>query len=83
MIDNTFYLVERDVAVRSGLLNSRYRTLDGRYVLDSKDLSRIRLRSDEFENGLSGIERISPEDAKTLIAKGGFKVGDETSKKNK
>lgn len=74
-LDTAFYLVTRDIAIRSGLVDVRYRTLDGRFILDNKDLSRIRFTTDEYVSGLKGVEKITEAEAQTLIAKGGYKKG--------
>jgi hypothetical protein len=73
--DTAFYLVSKDIALRSGLIDSRYRTQDGRYILDNKDLSRVRFTTDEYISGLKGVEKITETHASTLIAKGGFNKG--------
>lgn len=75
MLDTAFYLVSRDIAVRSGVVNERYRTADGRFVLDNKDLGRIRFTSDEFVSGLKGIERVDRATAYALIQQNGNKRG--------
>lgn len=74
-LDTAFYLVTKDIAIRSGLVDVRYRTLDNRFVLDNKDLARVRFTTDEYISGLKGVEKISESEAKTLIAKGGYKKG--------
>lgn len=74
-LDTAFYLVTRDIAIRSGLVDVRYRTLDGRFILDNKDLSRVRLTTDEYVSGLAGVEKITEAEAQTLIARGGYKKG--------
>lgn len=74
-LDTAFYLVTRDIAIRSGLVDVRYRTLDGRFILDNKDLSRVRFTTDEYVSGLAGVEKISESEAQTLIAQGGYKKG--------
>ena len=74
-LDTAFYLVTRDIAIRSGLVDVRYRTLDGRFILDNKDLSRVRFTTDEYISGLKGVEKISEDEAQTLIAQGGYKKG--------
>jgi len=74
-LDTAFYLVTRDIAIRSGLVDVRYRTLDNRFVLDNKDLSRVRFTTDEYVSGLKGVEKISEAEAQTLIARGGYKKG--------
>ena len=73
MVDSAFFLVSEDIARRCGLIGQRYR-VGYRYILDNKDLSRLRLTSDEFVNGLQGIEKISKEDAKRLIVQGGYNM---------
>lgn len=73
--DTAFYLVTKDIAIRSGLVDVRYRTLDGRFILDNKDLSRVRFTTDEYINGLDGVEKITEDEAQTLIANGGYKKG--------
>ena len=74
-LDTAFYLVTRDIAIRSGLVDVRYRTLDGRFILDNKDLSRVRFTTDEYVSGLAGVEKIIESEAQTLIARGGYKKG--------
>lgn len=72
MVDVAFYLVTEDIAQRSGLIGQRYITKDGRYILDNKDLSRVRFTTDEYISGLSGVEKISNERAKELIQENGY-----------
>lgn len=74
-LDTAFYLVTESIAIRSGLIDRRYRTLDGRFILDNKDLSRVRFTTDEYISGLEGVEKITESEAKTLIAQGGYKKG--------
>ena len=74
-LDTAFYLVTKEIAQRSGLIDVRYRTLDNRFILDNKDLSRVRFTTDEYVSGLQGVEKISESEAQTLIAKGGYKKG--------
>ena len=71
------YLVTKDIAIRSGLIESRYRIADGRFVLDNKDLSRVRFTPYEYISGLAGVEKVSDEDAETLIAQNGYQMGDD------
>lgn len=75
MIDNSLYLVSSGIAVRSGLIKSRYRTAGGRFILDNKDLSRVRFTTNEYISGLKGVEKISLQRAKELIKKNGYKMG--------
>lgn len=77
MIDNDNFLVTREVAERTGQRAWKYRTRDGRYIVDRKALGRIELTSGEMVTGLAGVEKITRNEALTLIAKGGYKMGDE------
>ena len=79
MLDTAIYLVTKDIAIRSGLINSRYRVADGRFVLDNKDLSRVRFTTDEYINGLSGVEKVDELRVKTLIAQNGYKMGEDAT----
>lgn len=74
-VDIAFYKVVKEIAIRSGLIEERYRTKDNHYILDNKDLSRVRFTTDEYINGLSGVERIPDNEVETLIAEGGYKFG--------
>lgn len=74
-LDTAFYLVTKEIAIRSGLVDVRYRTLDNRFILDNKDLSRVRFTTDEYVSGLKGVEKITEAEAQTLIARGGYKKG--------
>jgi len=75
-LEIAFYKVTEDIAIRSGLIAERYRTADNEHwILDNKDLSRVRFTADEYINGLSGIEKITENEAETLIALGGYKFG--------
>lgn len=75
-LDTALYFVTRDIALRSGLIQSRYRIADGRFVLDNKDLSRVRFTTDEYISGLQGVEKTDEQTAQTLIAQNGYQMGD-------
>lgn len=77
MLETATYLVTKEIAIRSGLISSRYRVADGRFVLNNRDLSRVRFSPDEYINGLEGVEKISSEQAKTLIRQNNFRLGAE------
>lgn len=79
MIDIAFYLVTKDIAQRAGLIRERYIAPDGRFILDNKDLARIRFTTDEYVSGLHGVERITQAQAKTLIAQGGYNMGENNN----
>lgn len=67
MIEIAYYLVIKDIAKRCGVENQRYRTGDDRYIVDNKDLARVRFSPDEYVNGLQGIEKITEEEARDII----------------
>jgi len=75
MVDNKFYLVSQSVAQRSGVIESRYRIADGRFVLETKDLAGIRLTSEEYVTGLDGVEMVSKQDAMILIKDNNYQMG--------
>lgn len=77
MVDIAFYLVTREVAYRSGLQDERYVTKDGRFILDNRDLTRVQLTSQEYITGLQGIELVSGNEAKRLIAENGYLLGEQ------
>ena len=77
MVDSQDFLVTRDVALRTGEIQYKYRTADGRFIVDARTLSRIRFTSEEIINGLQGIEKITHEEAETLIAKNNYQMGDD------
>lgn len=76
MLESAIYFVTRDIAIRSGLKDQRYRISDGRYVLDNKDLSRVRFTVDEYVSGLQGVEKTDETTAQRRIAENGYKMGD-------
>ena len=77
-LEIAFYKVTEDIAIRSGLIAERYRTADNEHwILDNKDLSRVRFTADEYITGLSGVEKTTENEAETLIALGGYKFGYE------
>ena len=76
MLESAIYFVTRDIAIRSGLKDQRYRISDGRYVLDNKDLSRVRFTVDEYVSGLQGVEKTDETTAQRRIAENGYRMGD-------
>lgn len=75
MVDIAFYVVTESIARRSGVIEQRYRTKDGRFILDNKDLSRIRFTTDEYTQGLSGVVRITKQEAYALIRQNNYAMG--------
>ena len=77
MVDIAFFKVTRSIALRTGLLKYRYRTVDNKFIIDNKDLQRVRMTSDEMIHGFSGIEKISLEEVQRLKAENNYKMGDD------
>ena len=78
-IDSKNYVVTREVALRAGSIENKYRTADGRFILDTRSLQSIRLTSEEYVTGIEGIELISLQEAEEMIAAGGFLMGDDVA----
>lgn len=72
-----YYKVIEEIGIRSGLIEQRYRTVDMHWILDNKDLGRVRLTPEEYISGLEGIEKITQQQAEQLIAENGYKMGYE------
>ena len=70
-LDVKFYLVTKDVAKRTGNIQNHYKTEDGRYVFDKKTLSVSGIADSDY-----GVKEISREEAQTLIARGGYHLGE-------
>lgn len=75
MMDSATYLVTREIAERSGLIATRYRIADGRFVLNDRDLARVRFTTDEYISGLQGVEKVTAQEAETLIAQNNYTMG--------
>lgn len=76
MMTTANYIVTKDIAQRSGMIASRYRTEDGRFILNERDLARVRLTPEEYVSGLAGVEMITTEVAKTLIRQNNYQMGE-------
>jgi len=75
----TYYKVTAQVAVRTGMTRTLYRTADGHYVCSARDLRGIRLEPEEYITGIEGLERITYEEAQALIEEGGRTLGVQAS----
>ena len=81
-METAIYLATREIAVRSGLKDCRFRIADGRFVLNDRDLSRVHFTPDEYIEGLRGIEKTTESEAETLIRENGYAMGDEVRTEN-
>lgn len=75
----TYYKVTAQVAVRTGMTRTLYRTADGHYVCSARDLRGIRLEPEEYITGIEGVERITYAEAQALIEEGGRTLGLQAS----
>jgi hypothetical protein len=83
MINIAYYLATKEIAERCNLIGHRYIAKDGRFILDNKDLSRLRLTPEEYIEGLKGVEKISQKKAQDLIAKNNYNLGRDYELDNK
>lgn len=71
MIDLKTYVVTREIALQIGDLETKYRTADGCFIVDSRMLKGAGISPDA-----DGVEEVSKAIAKELIRKGGYQRGD-------
>lgn len=75
----SYYKVTAEVAVRTGMTRTLYRTADGHYVCSARDLRGIRLEPEEYITGIEGVESITYAEAQALIEEGGRSLGVQSS----
>ncbi len=70
------FLASAEIARRAGVITTNYRTADGRYIVSEKALRGLwaSIRPEEYVNGLD-VELITEDEAKRLIAEGGYQIG--------
>ena len=69
MIANGIFISIATIEENTGLIGIRYKTQDGRYILDYHDLKRANL-SEEEKNTLV---RVSAQEAKSIIIQNNYK----------
>lgn len=76
MEKENIYLASADVAERARCIESSYRTIDGRFIIHEKSLRdfTFRMTAEEYVTGLD-VTMITEEEAKRLIAEGGYAIG--------
>ena len=78
MINSSIYLATRDIAERTGVIASAYRTRDGRYIINHNDLMRVRFSTEELLQGISDkVQQITKEEATSLIQENNYQMGYE------
>lgn len=76
MINSSIYLATRDIAERTGVIASAYRTKDGRYIINHNDLMRVRFSTEELLQGISDkVQQITKEEATSLIQENNYQMG--------
>ena len=73
------FLGSLDIAKRTNVINSRYRTQDGRFILSEADIRKLfySMTPEEYVNGLD-IEQITDEKAQELIKLNNYQLGYES-----
>lgn len=73
-----YYLAAASIAERTGLITSRYRVRDGRFVLSYMDMKNIRFTPEELISGIGQyIQEVDENEAMRLIIENGYKIGKE------
>jgi hypothetical protein len=78
MREMKYLKVSADVAKRAGVIDVRYRTGDGDFIINESDLRMIRFEPEEITRGIGG-QVISEQEAMLLIEEGGNQLGEEES----
>lgn len=68
------YLASKSVAERTGFINQRYVTKDGKYIVNDRDLRNVRLTPEEYVSGLD-ITPITQEESRRLQKENNYKMG--------
>lgn len=78
MKKDIYFSASADITRRAGIISSRYRTKEGRFVITDKDLGRVQLvmTPEEFMHGVD-ITEITEREANRLIAENGYQMGEE------
>ena len=79
----SFYVIGAAALPHHADMGGCYKTADGRYVTDSRTLKRIGLLPDGGTGCPHGVERISRNEALTLIARGGYQTDTSNQSQNK
>lgn len=77
MVKEKYFTASAELTRRAGIIESRYRTKDGRYVINGNDLQKLSLvmTPEEFIGGIDVVE-ISETESKRLISEGGYHLGE-------
>lgn len=76
MKEEKIYLASEDIAERCHVIDTAYRTKDGRYIISENALRdfRFRMTPEEFVTGLA-VELITRDEAKRLQKENGWAIG--------
>ena len=81
MRNMAYFLVPEQIAERSGTIEHRYRTKDGRFILNETDMKGVRLTPEEYISGLD-VEILSESRASELIKENGYQMGIQIDSEN-
>ena len=76
MINSSIYLATRDIAERTGVIESCYRTKYGLYIINHNDLMRVRFSTEELLQGIGDkVQQITKEEATSFIQENNYQMG--------
>lgn len=75
MRKEAYFLGSADIARRANVIETNYKTTDGRYILSEANLRRVAFTPEEYQNGLD-VEQISDEKAQELIKLNNYHIGE-------
>lgn len=73
-----YYSVSAEIARLSGVIGSRYRTKDGRFILSDRDLKKAisKMMPEEFIGGIDAIA-LTERQSKKLIVENKYQMGEQ------
>lgn len=81
MREMKYLKVSADIARRAGVIDVRYRTADGEFIINESDLRMVRFEPEEYVKGIAG-QVLTEQEAARLIEAGGNKIGEEVQNEN-
>lgn len=72
-----YYSASADVARATGTIQTTYRTKDGRFILSQREVNAMLMQQPGKTVADLDVKEISVQQAKTLIAQGGYKMGEK------
>ncbi len=82
MKESIYFSVSKDIAERCGVVDTTYKTKDGRSIVTSREMQRLMLTPDEYVNGVDAI-RMTKKEAEKAIKDGGYNLGSKEKEETK